>query len=44
MQPENILSEKVAIKAGYKKEGLLKKAIIGVDKKLKNALLYAKVL
>jgi len=44
MQPENKASEKVAIKCGYKKEGLLKKSIMGTDRKKKDALLYAKVL
>lgn len=44
MQTENKGSEKVAVKCGYKKEGLLKKAIVGTDSKKKDALLYAKVL
>lgn len=44
MQPENKASEKVALKCGYKKEGLLKKAIDGNDGKKKDALIYAKVL
>ncbi|PIY93688.1 MAG: N-acetyltransferase [Candidatus Magasanikbacteria bacterium CG_4_10_14_0_8_um_filter_32_14] len=44
MQPKNKASEKVAIKCGYTKEGLLKKAIVGTDGKKKDALLYAKVL
>lgn len=42
MQPENVASEKVAIKAGYKKEGILRKAIEGKGKK-EDAILYAKV-
>ena len=42
MQPENKASEKVAEKSGYKKEGLLKKALVGTDGKKKDALLYAK--
>ncbi|MDO8529399.1 MAG: GNAT family N-acetyltransferase [bacterium] len=44
MQPENKGSEKVAIKCGYKKEGLLKKAVEGTDGKKKDVLIYAKVL
>lgn len=44
MQPKNKASEKVAIKCGYKKEGLLKKVIRGADGEKKDALLYAKVL
>lgn len=44
MQPENKASEKVAVKCGYLKEGLLKKALEGTDGKKKDALLYAKVL
>lgn len=43
MQPENKASEKVALKCGYEKEGLLKKAIEGTDNKKKDALIYAKV-
>jgi [ribosomal protein S5]-alanine N-acetyltransferase len=43
MKPENKASEKVAIKNGYKKEGLLKKAVMGRDGKKKDAWLYAKV-
>jgi [ribosomal protein S5]-alanine N-acetyltransferase len=42
MQPKNKASERVAIKCGYKKEGLLKKSIAGIDGKKKDALLYAK--
>ncbi len=44
MQPENRASEKVAIKCGYKKEGLLRRAVKGTDRKMKDALMYAKVL
>lgn len=44
MQPENKGSEKVAIKCGYNKEGLLKKAVEGTDGKKKDVLMYAKVL
>lgn len=44
MQPANKASVKVAIKSGYQKEGLLKKAIKGTDGKMKDALIYAKVL
>jgi ribosomal-protein-alanine N-acetyltransferase len=44
MQPENKASEKVALKCGYIKEGLLKKALEGTDGKKKNALIYAKTL
>jgi len=43
MQPENHASERVAIKCGYQKEGLMKKAIVGRDGKKKDVLLYAKV-
>jgi len=43
MQPENIGSERVAIKSGFQKEGLMKKAIIGTDGKKKDVFLYAKV-
>jgi RimJ/RimL family protein N-acetyltransferase len=42
MQPKNTSSEKVAIKAGYKKEGLLKKVIKDKEGKLKDVYLYAK--
>lgn len=42
MQPKNKSSEKVAIKAGYKKEGLLKKVIKDRQGKLKDVYLYAK--
>lgn len=44
MQPENKASEKVAIKNKYQKEGLMRKAIKGKDGKMKDCLLYAKVL
>ncbi len=44
MQPENIASEKVAIKNGYQKEGLMKKVVRGKDGKLKDCHLYGKVL
>ncbi|MBN2615148.1 MAG: GNAT family N-acetyltransferase [Bacteroidales bacterium] len=42
MEPENIASERVAVKCGYQKEGLLKKAVPGRDGQLKDVLLYAK--
>lgn len=42
MKPENRASEKVAIKAGYKKEGLMRKAV-EVEGKYYDACLYAKV-
>lgn len=44
MRPANIASEKVAIKNGYKKEGLMKKAVRGKDGEMKDCYLYAKVL
>ncbi len=44
MQPENKASERVAIKAGYLKEGLLRKYIKGKDGRMKDSWLYAKVL
>lgn len=44
MQPENKASEKVATKCGYKKEGLLKKAIKKPNGEVKDVFLYAKVL
>lgn len=45
MQPENIASEKVAIKAGYEKEGLLRNFIENKKEgKLKDVWMYAKVL
>lgn len=43
MQPENIASEKVAIKNGYLKEGRLRKVVKGKDGKMKDCYLYAKV-
>ncbi len=43
MQPENVASEKVAIKAGYHREGLMRRSIRGVDGKTKDACLYAKI-
>ena len=42
MDPRNKASERVAIKAGYKKEGLMRGAVEQKGK-LKDALLYAKV-
>ena len=42
MNPKNIASERVAIKCGYQKEGLMRKAI-ETNGKLFDALLYAKV-
>jgi len=46
MQPENIGSEKVAIKAGYTKEGLLKKVVETKERnwEYKDVYIYAKVL
>ena len=44
MKPENKGSEKVAIKAGYSKEGLLKKALEGKDGEMHDAHIYAKTL
>lgn len=41
---ENKASEKVAIKNGYKKEGLLKKAVKSAGNKYEDRHLYAKVL
>lgn len=43
MQPENIASEKVAIKNNYIKEGLLHKVIKAKDDKMKDCYLYVKV-
>jgi len=43
MQPENIASVKVAIKNGYKKEGLMRKAVKDRNGKMKDCYLYAKV-
>ena len=42
IDPRNLASMKVAEKCGYKKEGLMKKAIKLKDKKV-DAYLYAKV-
>lgn len=44
MEPKNKASERVAVKCGYKKEGLLKKSVVGAGGQKKDALLYAKVL
>jgi len=44
MRPENKSSEKVAIKNGYKKEGLLKKCLKDKAGKLRDAWIYAKTL
>lgn len=44
MQPENTASEKVAIKNGYQKEGLLRKALEGRDGKKKDCYIYAKTI
>ena len=44
MQPANRASEKVAIKNGYIKEGLIHKAVRGKDGIMKDCYLYAKVL
>ncbi len=43
MQPENYASEKIAIKNGYEKEGILKNIVKGKDGTMKNCLLYAKL-
>jgi ribosomal-protein-alanine N-acetyltransferase len=43
MSPRNKSSEKVAVKCGYKKEGLMKKAITCIGGKKIDAWLYAKV-
>ena len=42
MNPKNTASEKVAIKHGYKKEGLMKKKVLVLGK-YHDALLYAKI-
>ncbi|MBU0596766.1 GNAT family N-acetyltransferase [Patescibacteria group bacterium] len=42
MNPKNIASKKVAIKCGYKKEGLMKKAVFAKGK-YHDVYLYAKV-
>jgi ribosomal-protein-alanine N-acetyltransferase len=44
MQPENQASEKVAVKCGYLKEGLMKKAVRNIKGKKADVLLYAKTL
>ena len=44
MRPENKASEKVAIKSGYTKEGLLRKYIKDVKGKIHDAWLYSKTL
>ena len=44
MQPANKASEKVAIKNGYKKEGLMKKAVKNKQGHLRDLFLYAKTI
>jgi RimJ/RimL family protein N-acetyltransferase len=44
MLPENIASERVAIKCGYRKEGLLQKALLHKDGSKRDCLLYAKTM
>lgn len=44
MQPKNTSSERVAIKNGYEKEGLLKKVIKDKEGNLKDVYLYSKTL
>ncbi|MFA6105452.1 MAG: GNAT family N-acetyltransferase [Patescibacteria group bacterium] len=44
MQPGNKASEKVAIKCGYKKEGLLKKLLKHQDGKYHDSYMYAKTI
>jgi ribosomal-protein-alanine N-acetyltransferase len=44
MLPENVASEKVAIKSGYRKEGLLQKALLHKDGSKRDCLLYAKTM
>ncbi len=44
MLPENIGSEKVAIKSGYRKEGILQKALLHKDGSKRDCYLYAKTL
>lgn len=44
MEPKNKASEKVAVKCGYQKEGLLRKAVVDRDGELKDVSLYAKVI
>jgi len=43
MNPKNIASEKVAIRSGYKKEGLLLRSHKGSDGKCRDSFLYAKI-
>lgn len=43
MDPENKASEKVALKCGYHKEGLLQKAVADRNGTLKDVLLYVKI-
>ena len=44
MLPENIGSEKVAIKCGYRKEGILQKALLHKDGSKRDCLLYARTI
>ncbi len=44
MRPEHKASEKIAIKNGYQKEGLMKKVIKDREGKMRDSFLYAKVL
>lgn len=44
MQPRNKASERVAIKNGYKKEGLLKKYFKDKEGKMRDVWLYAKII
>lgn len=44
MLPENIGSEKVAIKCGYRKEGILQKALLHKDGSKRDCLLYARTM
>ena len=44
MLPENIASEKVAVKNGYLKEGILHKALTHKDGSKRDCYLYAKTL
>ena len=43
MQPHNTKSERVLIKAGYQKEGYLRKVVKDAEGKLKDVYLYSKV-
>ncbi|MBN2639154.1 MAG: GNAT family N-acetyltransferase [Bacteroidales bacterium] len=43
MEPENESSERVAIKCGYHKEALLKKAVANKTGEMRDVLLYAKI-